>query len=495
MKPILNLGAQRGVSLIEALVSMAVMAFGMLALAGVQSTLRINADLAKQRAEATRIAEQQIETVRGFRTVGAAGPSVSEYDNLASAVPSQVTLPASNTTYERSMTITPQADGIHQTVMVLVVWKDRYDVERRVVLRDIITRASPTLSGLVSALRTVTVVGQRKNRHPTIPLRAGDQIGNNESVFKPTEGGTVAWVFDNTTGVISRVCVVTSTTTSSTLVQADLSSCEDANAQLLAGYVRFNLRGVTLNLGSESVYKPVPGNTIAWVIDNSSSHIVRSCVVPAATPTSGLTAADVPASCTTANAPVDQEIATFDSNDSASYVLTAADAEKPQWPAMNLEINLNLTSSGHAKPYQCIAVAPETSIAANVQSAVEYFCIIYPNSTQSWAGKSTVVPLPFADGGDNTANWSIGTGAGAYRVCRYTTASTNFTENADHPETYSKWSASCGGTGANSCRPVKGNLINQNFLVIDGTKTCPVDTAINPAAGDLVNSNTLPHQP
>ncbi|MDP1533833.1 MAG: prepilin-type N-terminal cleavage/methylation domain-containing protein, partial [Rubrivivax sp.] len=43
---------QQGVSLIEAVVALAVLAFGMLGLVGVQATLRGNADIAKQRAEA-----------------------------------------------------------------------------------------------------------------------------------------------------------------------------------------------------------------------------------------------------------------------------------------------------------------------------------------------------------------------------------------------------------------------------------------------------------
>ncbi|WP_395699203.1 prepilin-type N-terminal cleavage/methylation domain-containing protein [Aquabacterium sp.] len=486
---------QRGVTLIEALVAMAVMAFGMLAIVGVQSTLRINADLAKQRAEATRIAEQQIEAIRAFRTVGSGNAGASEYDNLVSqGTPATITLPESNTSYQRTVAITPQADGIQQTVKVLVTWTDRYDVERRVVLRDVISRTAPTLSGLVSAMRTVTVVGQRKNRHPSIPLRAGDQIGGNESVFKPKEGGTLAWVFNNTTGVITRVCVVSAGSQSGTISSGDLVSCSTTNAQLLSGFVRFNLRGVTNNLGSISVYKPVAGDTIAWVIDNSQSKVVRSCNVPAGTSTAALLASDVPPGCASVNPSFDLPIGTFDPADSASYVLTANDSEFPAWPAMNLSVSLQVDSTGHASPAQCVTNAPGSSVEANAPYTVEYFCIIYPNSTQSWFGKSTIAPAAFSDG-DGVTAWTIGTAAGNYRVCRYTTASTDFTDNADHPAYYSKWSSTCGGGGQPACTPVKGNLINQNFLIIDGTKTCPTDTAINPAAGDLVNSNTLQHQP
>ena len=53
--------SSRGVSLIEALVALAVMAFGLLGVVGMQSTLRVNADVSRQRAEAVRMAQEKME--------------------------------------------------------------------------------------------------------------------------------------------------------------------------------------------------------------------------------------------------------------------------------------------------------------------------------------------------------------------------------------------------------------------------------------------------
>ena len=64
--------ASRGVSLVEAMVALAVMAFGMLAVVGVQSTLRLNGDIAKQRSEATRIAQETLEKGRSFQVIDSA---------------------------------------------------------------------------------------------------------------------------------------------------------------------------------------------------------------------------------------------------------------------------------------------------------------------------------------------------------------------------------------------------------------------------------------
>ncbi|HSW07905.1 type IV pilus modification PilV family protein [Aquabacterium sp.] len=483
--------SQRGVTLIEALIAMAVMAFGMLALVGVQTTLRVNADLAKQRAEATRIAEQEIEELRSFVTV-------ADYDNLALAPGAQtITLPESNTTYTLSRQMFGQADGLHRTVKVMVSWDDRQGQERHVILRDVLARAAPVLSGLVSAVKKVTIAGQSKNRHPTIPVRAGD-LGNQTSGFKPTEGGTVAWVFNNTTGVITSVCVVVVGTSSSTLTTSDLSGCEATNAQLLAGFVRFNLRGVSQDLlNGTSVYKPVPGGEVAYVIDNTLKQVISRCSVAAAKTSLTLTTADL-TTCTALAPP--QTIATFDAADPAGYTLVAGDSEDPRWPALNLDVDLAHDGSdpvaGHTKAPRCFADSPATSAAANSQSTVQYFCIIYPRNdgTNAWAGTSTVVPLAFSEG--NSANWSVGAAADAYRVCRYTPSTNQYADNPDHPAIYSKWTAGCGtAAGTPACRMVTGNLINQNFLVIEGSKTCPTDVAVNPAAGDLVNTNTLQHQP
>ena len=75
---------QRGVSLIEAIVAMAVMAFGMMAVVGLHTTLRQNSDIAKQRSEAVRIAEEAIEQWRAFSIMGAtSGPSFG-YGDIAS---------------------------------------------------------------------------------------------------------------------------------------------------------------------------------------------------------------------------------------------------------------------------------------------------------------------------------------------------------------------------------------------------------------------------
>ena len=86
--------AVRGISLIEAAIAVAVMSIGILALVGVQTTLRFNNDLARQRVDASRIAAQEVENLRFFTTLdhvnGAANPA---WDDLASRTVESYALP------------------------------------------------------------------------------------------------------------------------------------------------------------------------------------------------------------------------------------------------------------------------------------------------------------------------------------------------------------------------------------------------------------------
>jgi hypothetical protein len=150
--------------------------------------------------------------------------------------------------------------------------------------------------------------------------------------------------------------------------------------------------------------------------------------------------------------------------------------------ARNLDVELTLTSLNHPSPGStCFDDAPLTLATASTLAAVNYYCAILANPAKTWSGISNLVPRSFTDIGEVV--WTIAaSGAGAYKVCRYTPAAddTVAVPNASHPRSYS-----------NVTKP----LTRQNFLVIAAANTCPTDVAADPAAGDFVNSNTLVHQP
>ena len=479
----------RGVSLVEALIAMAVMAFGMLAVVGVQNTLRFNADLSKQRSEATRLAEREIENVRAIAESGD-----DKFDGIAEVNAAATTQSGDNTTFTLERTIKKAADKRSLTTYIEVKWHDRTGEERTVVMHDMLARVDPMLSGLVRAERPLTPVGRKNARHPTIPARAYD-LGNGKSTFKPIKAGTIAWVFDNSTGAITHTCSGVVATEDPLTSTAGCTSLGDYPGQLLAGEIRFNLRGSTKNLGTESVVKPAAAGEVAWVIDNSLKKLVRICPVSPLDSTASLTSAMVSTGCTDAATVV--SVGPFEPTD-GTYSLVASDSESPDWPTIPATVERDPSVSpsgivGDGSGMTCYSSGktgffdPVIGIA---QRSTEYFCLIVPIDGTGWGARTRVLPVKYSDGGP-AAVWTIGTSPGQYKVCRYTTASTGYTTNADHPNVYGSDAPACGSV----CAKVTGNLINQNFLVIDGTKSCPSDVAADPAAGNFVNSNTLQHQP
>lgn len=241
---------QAGVTLIEAMVALLIMAFGMVALVGLQSNLRRSADLAKQRGEAIRIAQQQLEILRDYSvlsTVDAAAGSAGTraFQNIAPDVNLNAGDANSNATYALTQTVTDWTETTTgaqtmKAVSINVSWGDRANQAQFVELHSFITRADPGLGGELSVPPVSTPLRRPAERSPVIPTGAKD-IGNKMSVFKPQADGTVAWVFNNLTGVIVGKCTVPWNVATAALTTADVTSCNSNTVgYLLRGYVRFS---------------------------------------------------------------------------------------------------------------------------------------------------------------------------------------------------------------------------------------------------------------
>jgi Tfp pilus assembly protein PilV len=401
--------SSRGVSLVEAMVALAVMAFGMLAIVGVQSTLRLNGDIAKQRTEATRLAQEKLDELRSFTAIDGAGG----YDErVADSGPTAFNDLVTNTTYSVQTKVVTYTDPPARALRATVRWTDRAGGAQEVVLASAIAAAAPGLSGTLAVrpgTAPVAPVRRPFKRHPTIPVQAKD-LGTSSAFVLP--GYTwIALVFNNVTGVITGICEH-NTATNDTITPSDIEQCSDnTTGQLLSGFVRFQRR----TDGSE---------------------------------------------------------------------LTAADVENPPGPAMNLHMDVALTSTGHPRSPICGDDTTGSSEGSG-QAFGRYFCVVFSNGSGLWSGIATVEPRY----SDVTGAWFIsddssgGPGADSlYRVCRYTSAANDSqaVPNQDHPRNYTN---------------VSGNLTDQNFVVISSRKHCPTDVAADPSAGDFVNSNTLQHQP
>lgn len=219
---------QHGVSLLEALVAMAVMAIGAVAVLGLQTTLRLNGDVAKQRSEAVRLAQQVIEDFRGFTRFDAVN-GVPDWTDIVSTAAS-TNIAGSNVTFLRDVVVVANGaandDPLSATVHVTVNWTDRANQAQAVELNTIIAGVHPEFGGALSIPMVNSMPRNPFGRNPVIPRNAVDQ-GDGTSLFNPPGAGTVHWVFDNGSGLIVKACSTATT-------------CTDIRAKLLSGFVRFS---------------------------------------------------------------------------------------------------------------------------------------------------------------------------------------------------------------------------------------------------------------
>ena len=409
----------RGTTLIEALAAFLVLSLGLLAIARMQTQLRLNADVARERSEAVRLAQADLESLRAFAVLAAA-PGARSFEAIAGDAR---TLDSAGTAYRVTRQVDASAAPHAKTVLVSIAWTDRSGAAQQVDLASVIAGTAPAFGGALGLARSGTPVKGALGRSVRIPPSAKD-LGDGRSAFKPVADGTLAFVFDNRSGALTGRCVgVDPTVATRDLTTANLGACDANIGQLLSGVVRFS---------SASPPDAAQGNdlppafTIALTLSGGSYPIPPSCSVEAMKTVSYRAAGSLHI-------------------DAVPIAATPASLGLPGW------------------------VETGERFAA-------YRCAVYPSTGGRWSGRSTLVP----------SGWTIGTGPGDRRVCRYASdldASGAVDSNLEHPASYTN---------------VDANLANQNFLVVGGNQACPAGAAIQVAGNNAdvyVDPSTAPHQP
>ncbi|MBE0547932.1 MAG: prepilin-type N-terminal cleavage/methylation domain-containing protein [Rubrivivax sp.] len=255
MKPALLTNNQRGVSLVEALVALAVMGIGMVGLVGVQSTLRSNSDVAKQRSEAVRLAQQEIEQWRAF--VALAGPAGgTTYADLAEGTFTEAGILGSNASFTRRRSVAALgAPRSGKSVVVDVTWEDRSGETQRVSLATLIAGIAPELAATLSVPGDGDLLRQPQGRKRGIPVLAKD-LGDGTSGFKPPgAAANVAWRFNDVSGLIT-LCTTSAAST------ADLTTgnivCGGSTAMLLSGFLRYSTQANPAPSANDAANPPSP---------------------------------------------------------------------------------------------------------------------------------------------------------------------------------------------------------------------------------------------
>jgi Tfp pilus assembly protein PilV len=227
---------QGGFTILEAMVALLVAAFGLLGLVGMQMTLSRSADVAKQRGEATRLAEESMEDMRSFTAIDATQGQES-WAELASVTDQATT----NVLFTRNVTLEGSTADTMRFAQVSVNWVDRANEEQSVVLRSVISRTDPAdVGSLGFPLPQNTTLKRPKNRSMNIPVPATD-LGNGKSAYQLANN--LAVVFSNDSGYVVQKCDFQITNAS------QLDSCAGYDAYILAGYVSKTMSAFPTTLG------------------------------------------------------------------------------------------------------------------------------------------------------------------------------------------------------------------------------------------------------
>lgn len=206
---------QAGFSLIEALIALLVVSFGMLGIASFQYTLSRASDIAKQRTEATRIAQKEIDRLRSFAQRGDTPPTslLTYVQGLVSAGATPVPGLLTNTTYSLQRVVATPAGDKFRWINVIVSWADRSGQNHDVRLATAISDGDPSELGVLGVVRRPSSTLRPKNRNINVPYPAVNlatcPTGSAAcSAFVPPPGN-VAYVFDNVSGNVRQSCTLT----------------------------------------------------------------------------------------------------------------------------------------------------------------------------------------------------------------------------------------------------------------------------------------------
>ncbi|MBC7717975.1 MAG: hypothetical protein H7143_13675 [Pseudorhodobacter sp.] len=220
----------RGVSMVEALIAFLVVTVAVLGLVKFQSATRLSSDVARQRTEALRLAQNDIEQLR-------AALHMADIQSANRTVAADATR-AAHVNFQIARLVSASAAN-SKTVQVTVNWADRSGAAQFVALTSLMAAQPPALTGALAVAHRTADAVPLNGRSGDIPA-AAIPLGDGRSVLRLDSSQTDAYVFDNRSGRITDVCSGVQRTTRR-IVVGDLSSCTTIAAVLLSGQVRFSL--------------------------------------------------------------------------------------------------------------------------------------------------------------------------------------------------------------------------------------------------------------
>ena len=349
-------GLQRGSTLVESLLAFVLLATGTLAVAALQASVRLHSDVARQRSEAARLGEEELEALRAFSAIPQTSPGLT-YDAIADldAVVDRSAGRDTNTVYRIARRIDAAAIPGAKSAAVTVAWVDRSGAPQHVTLASVVAGIDPAYSAAFALGSGDGAPRGVLGRSRLVPTGA-HALGDGRSVWKPTESGTTALVFDAGGSVVARCNGIASDRPANSLAAADLVGCVAGMWASVSGVIRF------------SAARPPDA---ARARDATPAVAVSLMLVGAGYP--------APAEC----------------------------GSEPM-------MGVRYVAAGSLHLASVPLDASPESLGASAwddtgDRFVAYRCVVAPRPDGRWSGRVELRP----------SGWSIGTGAADQRVCRY----------------------------------------------------------------------------
>ena len=367
---------QRGVSLLESLVAFVVLAASTVAVAEMERHLRLGSDIARERSEALRLGNEDMENLRSFGAVDAASAarSYAAIGDDAATVDATADR-AAHAVYRIVRRVDDGAAVAAKAVSVAVHWSDRGGAAHDVVLHSFVAGAAPRYAGALGLGAGAVDAAPRgvAGRAPGIPVRAKD-LGRGKSAWKPVDDGSTALVFDNVSGeIVGRCDGVARPVRTRDLSAADLEGCATGRWLLVAGTVRFT-----------SATPPVPSQANESPLATMLALALGPGVYGA------------PPTC-------------------------FSEAQKTVRFRVDASLRIADVAIDATPASQGIEHWDDTG-----ERFVAWHCIVVPRADGRWSGRATLV----------AGGWAIGAGADAHRVCRYAGGGDPIDANIAHPAEY-----------------------------------------------------------
>lgn len=294
-------GRQAGFTLIEALIALLVMAFGMLSLSGMQLSLSRGSDIAKQRTEAMRLAQQRIDEYRSFTSIAVAGGHTLVWDSFVTVTEPVMATAGTNAAYTRTTTMGGATSDAMRAINVRVAWTDRAGGAQEVNIASVISKSDPVDIGYIANPLPLNVPLKRpKNRNINIPIPALD-LGGGQSSTQFANDYVI--VYSNVTAGVVKICnpgVANATAAQINTAIATPGSCNDVTGYIVAGYVSrasssltwptgINIASLTRNTAFAGqaircLFSDATDQNTGVVITADNGYKYYLCVVPVSTP-------------------------------------------------------------------------------------------------------------------------------------------------------------------------------------------------------------------